>query len=523
MRRIFLLTVYTIGLACGLAAQASFLNAYDLASYDPYLAAMPSTGGYLMTGKSVQPNNTAPLHFLRLDANGQVQGGVALSSSQSDPLLFSLTALADGRFVASGYDFQPPNLLAMTVELDANGQPLRVQRLQRNPAPAAYWGDVLALPDSGYLAMGLGQTTTYTAAMAARFDAQGDTLWTRLFGNVGEATEFTAAVQLPQGDFLMAGISARESASLERLLLQRIAPDGSLRWSKRYATGSRSVRPEGIVLQGGTAYLSFTSEDTATLVSHAGMLAMDTSGSVQWATLLTGQDNSVAEDITLTPNGRPVLVGGYFPGPGPSNIGLSAAFSATGSLLWSNGYENSGIGYSILPVPGGYLIGIVDPDSPNGLFLARTGLQGQLGGSCTTVDPVWTATPMTITPQPYNVLVAAGCQLSTVNLATPSITITNTVVCAGLVDVATALEPLGVSIAPHPMRSSARLQLPASFDHEGAVLTVHDLAGRNVDMGSEVVANGFQIHRQGLPAGLYSYQILYGGLRIASGKLMVTD
>lgn len=36
-------------------------------------------------------------------------------------------------------------------------------------------------------------------------------------------------------------------------------------------------------------------------------------------------------------------------------------------------------------------------------------------------------------------------------------------------------------------------------------------------------AYGLEIHWGGLPAGLYSYQVLQGGQHIASGKLWIAD
>ena len=68
----------------------------------------------------------------------------------------------------------------------------------------------------------------------------------------------------------------------------------------------------------------------------------------------------------------------------------------------------------------------------------------------------------------------------------------------------------------------AQLRLPAG-NRSGIQLLLHDLGGKTLVPSVTPTADGLEIQRGGLPAGLYSYQVLQGGQRIASGKLWIAD
>jgi hypothetical protein len=44
-----------------------------------------------------------------------------------------------------------------------------------------------------------------------------------------------------------------------------------------------------------------------------------------------------------------------------------------------------------------------------------------------------------------------------------------------------------------------------------------------VDIQATALGDGFQLSRAGLANGLYSYQVLQAGQRVASGKLWIAD
>jgi hypothetical protein len=80
-----------------------------------------------------------------------------------------------------------------------------------------------------------------------------------------------------------------------------------------------------------------------------------------------------------------------------------------------------------------------------------------------------------------------------------------------------------VRVLPQPMRSSARILLAEGSLADDAQLHITDLSGRSLALPATRLHDGWEIQRGGLPAGIYAYQVLQDGQRIASGKLWVAD
>jgi len=125
-----------------------------------------------------------------------------------------------------------------------------------------------------------------------------------------------------------------------------------------------------------------------------------------------------------------------------------------------------------------------------------------------------------MTAAPLSPTVGSGMGLNTVLIQVTHPTIDNLLNCEP-VGIASGKDLLPAQVVPHPMRHSARLVLPLDLDTEGATLQVSDMTGRQVALVTARSSDGFELQRNGLPAGLYAYQVLQEGKLVASGKLVL--
>jgi hypothetical protein len=499
-------------------AQTTFLRSFASDNYPPGLALLPNGAGYLMCGHTESANRTE-LHFLRLDPDGLVLGDAGLTVGGDDMFIEAVAPMADGSFMAVGAYIGGFHS-GFTVQLSANGVPTSFA--SQDMGFVASWRGLAASPDSTALAVGYGfEGFSHSVGALTRFNSQGDTLWTRLIGEPGFEISFEDVARLPSGDFLVVGTRAPQSNVLESTVLYRIGADGSLQWGKSYASAMLRLAGNGLALKDGNAYIALSVQDEPDTSSTVGVMAVDTNGTLLWLAQLDGQEDAYPYDITVSPGGNPVLAGSYE--TASAAPGFTAALSPTGALLWSNGYAPGGIVYELLPAPGGgYLAAMADPDVSPGLYLGKTDAQGRYAGNCVNLSPNWTVSLLSLNITNLNTPVRAGYPLVPVSLDNPALTMGSATLCSA-VATSPAVAAAPVRIVPQPMLTGARLYLPEATHDESVTLVLHDMAGKEVDMAATRTADGFELQRSGLPVGLYAYQVLQGGQRIASGKLLVTD
>ena len=522
MKKTLMLAGCMLGLTMAASAQTSFTKSYQFADYGVLIHPLSATGEYLMVGKSIDPVSNLPTSYVRVDANGQVLGSASTSPAQSDMEMVTLAKLADGRLVAGGYDFDGQSLDATITELDANGVPQRVRNMSYGLV--GYWGNLVPTRDSGFVALGMGyMTTPYYRAVIAKFDAQGDTVWTRGYGRPDFEEQFTAGTELPSGDILAVGRSDDYFLGTDPVIMHCISATGQRKWAKTYTIQGQSLRPNALVRDGEKVYLSISVMDTINFENRGGIMALDTSGNVLWAQLMAGPDYTEANAIALAPGGNPVVLGGYY--TSQTSYGMSTGWSPSGNLLWSNGYYHGSSVYGVAPVQGGYLLSMVDYDGVQNQMgrLTLVGPQFATAAGCGPQLPALQVTPMTVTAANYNPTTRTGFSIIPLNLGTPALTFDDSTLCSGLVGTAVAAPSVQARVVPQPMHTHARIELPASLDMSQLNLEVYDLSGRKVGIHAQPNGGGFDLERGGMPAGIYAYQVLHDGQRVASGKLWIAD
>lgn len=145
----------------------------------------------LISGRTLNFSGTSDMLVARLDMNGQVVwtttfGGTAMEEARA------IVPLGNGQFVAAGW----------------------------TTSYGAFSPVLNAIPAHAYL---------------VAMDLQGDTLWTRAFGNATLERRAYALAKAPNGELLLAGEVG--TLGYTDVLLQRISPTGALLWERTIDTG----------------------------------------------------------------------------------------------------------------------------------------------------------------------------------------------------------------------------------------------------------------------------------------------
>jgi hypothetical protein len=212
---------------------------------------------------------------------------------------------------------------------------------------------------------GNGQTATAGSGCIA---GSGAAVFTILKDNKGTAMEHreydagrsaaaTALLQAGDGGYLLlADVDNGGAGRTDRdLLIHRVAPDGTLTWSRAFSmplddTGAAALETEdgGFVIAGTTGTGGDGGDDII-------ILSLDTSGNQRWTRTIGRNDDEHATGIVATGGGG-YIVAGTSCSRNDFNCDFYAAGIATdGKVLWDRRYGGTGREYAaaILPAPGG--------------------------------------------------------------------------------------------------------------------------------------------------------------------------
>ncbi|MFN8144312.1 MAG: T9SS type A sorting domain-containing protein [Bacteroidia bacterium] len=199
-----------------------------------------SDGGYAAVGINYTAGTQYyDIYLVRLDSNGDSLWTKNIGG-QSYEIGNSIQQTADGGFIIGGQTYSYGNLDGdfYMVKTDANGNVQWQKTYANNGLQEAHYvqiaagGGYVLVGDADSLANGLGDTDIWLI----RTDANGDTLWTKVYGGTkkdgGKTIENTS-----DGGFVMAGITRSFNLINPNYYLIKTDVNGNVEWSN-YSYGS---------------------------------------------------------------------------------------------------------------------------------------------------------------------------------------------------------------------------------------------------------------------------------------------
>lgn len=229
---------------------------------------------------------------------------------------------------------------------------------------------VIQTSDGGFLAVGYSEN--YGIGMkdlfAVRLDINGDTVWTKLYGNAGGNDMARSVVQTTDGGFAIAAETQSGAGGIDAVIM-KIDAVGNLLWSKAFGGIKNELghsiiemSDESLILAGQALSYSATSYDEIFLVK------VDKDGNHLWSKTLSGGSGEIARSISKTADGGFIIAGDE----NSINYGVCMVkFTSNGDTAWSHTYR---AGYS------SYEGFSASQTSDGGYIMAANTYGGSIGG-----------------------------------------------------------------------------------------------------------------------------------------------
>ena len=219
-----------------------------------------SDGGYAVAGYSTSNNDAEPnWYVMKTDKDGNKLWDKQFGSS-SDDRATSIAETFDGGFVVTGYTGSGDGGRKMMsiIKLDAEGNDIWAQNYPLNDWSSG--ADIIATKDSMIIATGYTKAYTITDYdfMTVKTDMNGDTVWTRTFGDE-HWQEGTSLIETFDNNFVVCGYSMSNITDQSSFVILKYDKAGNLVWhyifkrkSQDYAKSVVETRDNGLLIAGTT-------------------------------------------------------------------------------------------------------------------------------------------------------------------------------------------------------------------------------------------------------------------------------
>ena len=264
--------------------------------------------GYVIVGNmfNVFGSGTIDVWLIKTDANGDTLWTRTFGGSGWDEAV-SVQQTTDGGYILAG---SSDLVDALLIKTDPNGNPEWI-RIFGGPSQD-HAKSVQQTSDGGYILAG--STISFGAGSAdawlIKTDANGDTLWTRTFGDCADDYGYSV-LQSTDGGYILAGfLGTCIGQSNGEILVVKVDINGNTLWERyidihpAYPEIARSIienRNGGYVIA-GFAYSGSTFSDVVIVGTNA-------SGDALWTSVNTGPDWEDGLSVKQTSDGGYVLAG----------------------------------------------------------------------------------------------------------------------------------------------------------------------------------------------------------------------
>lgn len=316
--------------------QETFGDTLDDRSFS---AVQVTDGGYIIAGYTNSFGaGLDDAYIVRLDVNGDTLWTKAYGGSSGDEAFYSILQTTDSGFIATGYtsSFGAGLWDVYLIKTDANGDTLWTR---------AYGGggyeigaSVQQTYDGGYIITGYTNSFGGTYELyLIRTNATGDTLWTRTYG--GGNWEWGNDVrQTSDSGFIATGASISYGAGNYELYLIKTDANGDTLWTRTYG---ESGNDEGFSVQQTTdnGYIILGITDNFGVGNpDFYVLKLDAGGDTLWTKTYGGSLDDYGYAVQQTADGGYIFAGLTFSfGAGVRDAYLVRT-DANGDTLWTRAY-----------------------------------------------------------------------------------------------------------------------------------------------------------------------------------------
>jgi hypothetical protein len=300
--------------------------------------------GYVIIGSTLSFGaGSNDIYLIKTDANGDTSWTRTYGGSEND-VGCSVKQTSDNGYIIAGYTFSFGALAGdfYIIKTDANGDTLWTRMYGNLESEQAY--AVIELSGGGYVIAGYAQSilTAEYDVYVMSLDVNGDTLWTRTYGGPGH-DEAHSIIEAPDAGFVIIGSTRPELETNYDVYVIKTLDNGDTLWTKTY--GPNIGDDQGWSIQntsdGGYILAGYSNSFNAGDYDMY-LIKTDVNGNVMWETTYGGIDDEKCASVQQTSDSKFIVVGSTQSfGAGGNDIYIVK----TGCHMdtsWTNTYGGSG-------------------------------------------------------------------------------------------------------------------------------------------------------------------------------------
>jgi|UniRef100_A0A7C6EJB4 hypothetical protein len=277
-----------------------------------YSVQQTNDGGYIVVGTTQSYGAGGyDIWLLKLDINGDTTW-TKTYGGYYDEIGCAVQQTTDGGFIIVG----KKNNYGSTyddfwlVKTDINGDTIWTRSYGGNYNEIGRSGQQTS--DGGYVIVGstrsYGQgTPTYTNIYLVKTDTNGDTIWTRVFGDSGFVDDYAYDItQTSDGGYIIAGCSGLDTEF--DLYLVKVNSDGDTLWTKKYGGSGQEIGYSVIESGGGYIVAGYTNSYGPN-PSNYYLLKIALNGDTIWTRVYNGGGDEHAHSVQETYDGGYIIAG----------------------------------------------------------------------------------------------------------------------------------------------------------------------------------------------------------------------
>jgi hypothetical protein len=248
-------------------------------------------------------------------------------------------------------------LLALPVPLPSQ-EPLSIVREFVLPTSGLGVGNaIIAVRGGGFAAVGYADAghDTGTDVLLVRFDADGDTLWTRFYG--GDREDFGwDLVEAPAGGFFIAGFTEAPTEGREDVLVLRVDASGGVLWERTFGGPGRDRAWSATLAADGGIVIAAETERMERGGRDAYILNVGADGETRWARTLDVPGDQRVFSVARTDDDAYVVTGTSGTDSRATRDVYVARIDAEGNTTWTRTYGGDAaddVGHGVMALAGG--------------------------------------------------------------------------------------------------------------------------------------------------------------------------
>ena len=349
-----------------------------------YSVKQTADGGFVLTGVTYSSGD-GDVYLLKVDAGGDSLWSRTYGGPAEDAGRY-VSVCADGGYVIAGYTYSygAGDADLFLIRTDAGGDTIWTRVY--GGADYDEGACVIQTDEGGFLAVGHAESWWIRSeAWIIKTDADGDSVWTRRFGEVNNTYAYEAVETTLGGQTYSVGGACRGLYTSNNFYLIRMEEDGDTLWTGAYGGtgwddchGLDRTDDLGFVLAGRTTSFGALGWDYYVVRADAG-------GDTIWHRIYGGSGYDYAYSVKETPDGGYIIVGETDSYGHGSVDAYAVKVDANGDSIWTRAFGSTQIdrAYEVrLTSDNGYIIGGYGYDHSGGgydFYLIRIGPEASAG------------------------------------------------------------------------------------------------------------------------------------------------